>query len=99
MHAVRNKMPPAEKRTGGRFQKSGGIGCPKNAGAYRRLREETDFLLREPGECTGTIEMEGNICTHRLYEKMGFAAVAEHPDAFRMKDGTMRKEIWMVKRL
>ena len=43
--------------------------------------------------------MEGNVRAHHLYEKMGFVAVAEHPDAFRMKDGTMRKEIWMVNRL
>ena len=43
--------------------------------------------------------MEGNTRAHALYEKMGFVAVAQHPDAFRMKDGTMRGEIWMIKKL
>ena len=30
---------------------------------------------------------------------MGFVPVAERPDAVRLKDGTMRKEISMIKRL
>ena len=30
---------------------------------------------------------------------MGFVRVAERPDAFRLKEGTMRKEISMIKRL
>ena len=43
--------------------------------------------------------IEGNERGRRHYEKMGFVPVAERPDAFRLKDGTMRKEISMIKRL
>ncbi len=43
--------------------------------------------------------MEGNDRARRLYEKMGFVAVAETPNAFRLKDGTMLKEYFMVKYL
>lgn len=43
--------------------------------------------------------IEGNERGRRLYEKMGFVPVAERPDAVRLKDGTMRKEISMIKRL
>ena len=35
----------------------------------------------------------------RLRLRNGQEAVFRSPEAFRMKDGTMRKEIWMVKRL
>ena len=43
--------------------------------------------------------IEENERGRRHYEKMGFVPVAERPDAFRLKDGTMRKEISMFKRL
>ena len=43
--------------------------------------------------------IEENERGRRHYEKMGFVPVAERPDAFRLKDGTMRKEISMTKRL
>lgn len=64
------------------------------------LFEEMTAMARKRGATQLELgHMEGNTRAHRLYEKMGFAAVAEHPDAFRMKDGTLRKEIWMVKKL
>lgn len=64
------------------------------------LFEEMFALAREKGVLQLELgHMEGNDRAHHLYEKMGFAPVAERPDAFRMKDGTMRKEIWMVKKL
>lgn len=43
--------------------------------------------------------IEGNQRARRLYEKMGFYQVAEVPDAYRMKDGTYRKSILMMKKL
>ncbi len=43
--------------------------------------------------------IEGNARGRALYEKMGFVRVAEHPDAIRLKDGSMRKLILMVKKL
>lgn len=43
--------------------------------------------------------IDGNARGRALYEKMGFAQVAEHPDAIRLKDGSSRKLIFMVKRL
>lgn len=43
--------------------------------------------------------IEGNDRARRLYEKMGFREVAQIPNAFRLKDGTMRKDILMMKTL
>lgn len=43
--------------------------------------------------------IEGNERGRRLYEKMGFVQYGERPDAIRMKDGTMRKEIMMIRKL
>lgn len=43
--------------------------------------------------------VEGNHRARRLYEKFGFAVVAEKPNAFKLKDGTYLKEIHMQKRL
>lgn len=39
--------------------------------------------------------VEGNERAIGLYEKMGFTVMAEHPDAFRLKDGSSRKAIYM----
>ena len=39
--------------------------------------------------------MEGNERGRRLYEKFGFRAVAERPNAFKLKDGTLLTEIMM----
>ena len=43
--------------------------------------------------------VEGNDRARRLYEKFGFRVVAEKPNAFRLKDGTMLKEFYMQKYL
>ena len=43
--------------------------------------------------------IEGNERACGLYEKVGFVRVAEHPDAVKLKDGSYRKLIFMVKKL
>ena len=40
--------------------------------------------------------MEGNERAMALYEKVGFRPVAEIPNAFHLKDGTVRQEIHMI---
>lgn len=39
--------------------------------------------------------IEGNRRAQALYEKVGFRVVGVHPDAFMLKDGTMRNEYLM----
>lgn len=43
--------------------------------------------------------MEGNARARALYEKMGFRIVSYHPNAFRLKDGTLCHEYFMVREL
>ena len=43
--------------------------------------------------------IEGNLRGQRLYERLGFCTVGEHPNAVRLKDGTMLKEYLMAKDL
>jgi ribosomal protein S18 acetylase RimI-like enzyme len=43
--------------------------------------------------------MEGNTRAEMLYQKMGFTAVSENPNAYRLKDGSMKNEIFMIKSL
>jgi len=43
--------------------------------------------------------IEGNDSGRALYEKMGFTPIAERPDAYRMKDGSLRKECMMIRKL
>lgn len=43
--------------------------------------------------------VEGNDRGRALYEKMGFTVFGERPDAYRLRDGSLRKEILMVKKL
>ncbi len=43
--------------------------------------------------------IQGNERARRFYEKEGFAAVGERPDAFRLSDGSARAEIFMCKTL
>lgn len=43
--------------------------------------------------------IEGNARGRALYEKMGFVRVAEHPDAVKLKDGSYRKLVFMMKKL
>ena len=39
--------------------------------------------------------VEGNERAMALYRKMGFSVMAEHPDAFLLRDGSLRKAIFM----
>ena len=41
----------------------------------------------------------GNARGRGLYEKMGFQEIARHPDAVRLKDGSLRELVYMMKRL
>lgn len=43
--------------------------------------------------------VEGNQRARCLYEKMGFIQVAEVPDVYRLKDGSFRKSILMMRKL
>ena len=43
--------------------------------------------------------IEGNDRARRLYEKMGFVEVARVPDVYRLKDGSFRQSILMMKKL
>ena len=43
--------------------------------------------------------MEGNERARALYEKFGFRVVAERPNMYRLRDGSMRSEIAMQKYL
>ena len=57
-------------------------------------------VAREKGVKQLELEyIDGNARGRALYEKMGFVQVAEHPDAIMLKDGSMRKLIFMIKKL
>ena len=57
-------------------------------------------LAKERGVLQLELEyIEGNERGRALYEKMGFTAYGEHPDAIQLKDGTLLKEILMMKKL
>lgn len=43
--------------------------------------------------------IEGNERAHKLYEKFGFRIVATRPNAFRLRDGSLRSEIFMQLKL
>lgn len=43
--------------------------------------------------------VEGNVRARALYEKMGFRITGVRPDAIRLKDGSLRNEYMMVRRL
>lgn len=43
--------------------------------------------------------IEGNERGRRLYEKMGFHVYGERPDGVRLRDGSMRKEYMMMRKL
>lgn len=42
--------------------------------------------------------MAENVPAYRLYQKLGFLEYARHPQAFRLLDGTVQDEIFMVYR-
>lgn len=71
-----------------------------NLGIGTAMFREMISMAEERGLCQLQLEyIEGNERALRLYNKMGFSTVAEKHDAFRLKDGTFRKEICMVKKL
>ena len=43
--------------------------------------------------------IEGNSRARALYEKMGFRVTGMHPDAIRLRDGSLRSEYLMQLRL
>ena len=43
--------------------------------------------------------IEGNQRGRALYDKAGFTEVGRHPDAVRLKDGSMRSIVFMMKKL
>lgn len=61
-------------------------------------------VMTEVARARGVRQMEleyidGNERGRALYEKMGFVPYAVHPDAIRLKDGSFRDEIAMMKKL
>ena len=72
-----------------------------NQGIGTRMFEEMIRIAYANPEIT-QMELdfvEGNVRARRLYEKMGFRITGVHPDAIRLRDGTMLNEYSMVKRL
>lgn len=64
------------------------------------LFEEMIELAKRRGLIQLELEfVEGNERGRALYEKMGFSIVAVRPDAYMLKDGTLRKEYIMMKKL
>lgn len=60
------------------------------------LFREMEREAREHG--TAQLEMiEGNDRALALYRSAGFETMAEHPDAFRLRDGTSRAAVFMRK--
>lgn len=61
---------------------------------------EMELAARQNGIEQMELEMiEGNERGLSLYKKMGFDVMAEHPNAFKLKDGSLRKAIYMRKLL
>lgn len=61
---------------------------------------EMEAIAKERGIVQLELEyMAGNERGSALYRKMGFVQVAEHPDAIRLKDGTLHSVFTMVKKL
>ncbi len=62
--------------------------------------KEMELAARQKGIEQLELEMiEGNERGFSLYRKMGFEIMAEHPNAFKLKDGSSRKAIYMWKTL
>lgn len=62
--------------------------------------EEMIRIAKEWGLSQLELEfIEGNERGRRLYEKMGFRLYGERPDGVRLRDGSMRREYLMMRRL
>lgn len=71
-----------------------------NLGIGSAMFEELIAAAKERGTEIMELEfIEGNDRARHLYEKCGFHAVCEKPNAFKLKDGTYRKEFYMQKYL
>ena len=69
-------------------------------GIGTRMFQEMFAIAKAQGAEQMELEyIEGNERGRGLYEKMGFTIVGERPDAYRLKDGTMLKEILMMRKL
>lgn len=78
------------------------FGFEKTDGGYVYHADLVDGQMKLTVKIDAEMErefVEGNERAKRLYEKMGFAIVAEKPNTIRLKDGTMQKEYFMVKYL
>lgn len=72
----------------------------RGIGLGRAMMEELISIAREHQILQLELEyIEGNDRARNLYEKMGFFCTGERPDAIRLKDGTLLKEISMMKKL
>lgn len=69
-------------------------------GLGRAMMEELISIARKRQILQLELEyIEGNDRARNLYEQTGFFCTGERPDAIRLKDGTMLKEISMIKKL
>ena len=59
-----------------------------------RIAEENENILQMELEF-----IEGNSRARALYEKMGFSIAGIHPDAICLKDGTLRNEYLMIRKM
>ena len=72
-----------------------------NQGIGTKMFEEM-IRLAENREGITQIELEfveGNARARHLYEKMGFRITGVHPNAIRLKDGTLLNEYMMIKEI
>jgi len=72
-----------------------------NQGIGTKMFEEM-FRLAKSREDVTQIELEfveGNSRARYLYEKMGFRITGMHPNAIRLKDGTLLNEYTMIKEI
>lgn len=92
-----------QKRIKTKHRASVSIGILKEyqgLGLGKAMIEELISIAREHQILQLELEyIEGNDRARNLYEKMGFFYTGERPDAIRLKDGTMLKEISMIKKL
>ena len=71
-----------------------------NLGIGSAMFEELVAAAQKRGTEIMELEfIEGNERAQRLYEKFGFRVVSEHPNAFKLKDGTYLSGIYMQKYL
>ena len=71
-----------------------------NLGIGSAMFEELIAAAKQRGTEIMELEfIEGNERARHLYEKFGFRVVSEKPNAFKLKDGSYRKEFHMQKYL